>query len=107
METTAGYLNVYVPAKADLALEKGMPVGIISFRPSAGSTTGEIALIAPGYSRVPDSLSLRGQPQFARTVRVSLPPDHHLLPSEIVRVQLGGASERWAPTWARSSPCAR
>ncbi|MBN2054575.1 hypothetical protein JW905_06620, partial [bacterium] len=90
MESGTRFLDIYLQARADFAVEAGMPVVIYPFRSSAGVTTGRVAFVHPGYTQIPKRLMAGSRVQYARAVRIELPPGHKLLPGEIVRARIGG-----------------
>lgn len=90
MEASSAYLNVYVPERSDFSVHEGMTVDVYPVREDAPDTTGRVDFIHPGYTQVPERLTVRGQVLWAHVVRVSLDPGHRLRPGEIVHVRING-----------------
>ncbi len=83
------HLIVYIPEKSTIPLTVGAPVKIYSSR-SSYTTSGTISFIHPGFTRAEERISFRGQVFWARKVQVDLPPDHQLIPGEVVKVKING-----------------
>ena len=84
------FLDVYIPESSSLEPESGMEVEIFSSRDDTFNTEGTISFVHPGFARASERVSFRGQVFWARKVRVELPPDHQLIPGEVVNVRLNG-----------------
>ena len=84
------FLDVYIPESSDLEPEAGMQVEIFSSRDDIYNTVGTISFVHPGFARGSERVSFRGQVFWARKVRVELPPDHQLIPGEVVNARLNG-----------------
>jgi len=82
------FLDVYVPESANLEPVSGMLVEIFSSRDKEFNTMGTITFVHPGFAQASERVSYRGQVFWARKVRVQLPPDHQLIPGEVVNVRL-------------------
>lgn len=98
MEASSDFLNVYIPERSDFSVREGMSVGVFPVRSDIPDTTGRVAFIHPGYTRVPDRLTVRGQALWAHIVRVSLDPGHQLRPGEIVHVRIDSDQRRLSVT---------
>lgn len=94
-ESRSDYLNVFIPEKTDFDVTKGLDVAVFPVRSNLAPTDGVITFIHPGYTRVPDRLTVRGQAIWAHVVRVTLNPDHDLLPGEIVHVRIPEENAGW------------
>jgi multidrug resistance efflux pump len=82
------FLDVYVPESSTLQPKSGKQVEIFSSRNKEYNTIGTITFIHPGFAQASERVSFRGQIFWARKVRVKLPPDHQLIPGEVVNVRL-------------------
>ncbi|MBU1095354.1 MAG: HlyD family secretion protein, partial [Bacteroidetes bacterium] len=78
------FLDVYIPESSNLEPETGMEVEIFSARDDTYNTKGTISFVHPGFARASERVSFRGQVFWARKVRVGLPPNHQLIPGEVV-----------------------
>lgn len=88
------HLIVYIPEKSTLPLKIGAPVKIYSSRSKKHTTIGTISFIHPGFTQANERISFRGQIFWARMVQVDLPPDHQLIPGEMVKVKINGRSNQ-------------
>ena len=95
-------VQLYVPETDDRQLHVGQAVEVMSRRSSLFDGRGTIDFVHPGYSPMPERLWLRGQMLWARKARVTLEPDHQLLPGESVRVRL--VSKESLPEGGRQEP---
>lgn len=84
------FLDVYIPESSSLQPKPGMEVEIFSSRDDVYNTEGTISFVHPGFARGSERVSFRGQVFWARKIRVELPPDHQLIPGEVVNTRLNG-----------------
>lgn len=84
------FLDVYIPESSSLEPKTGMEVEIFSSRDDIYNTEGTISFVHPGFARGSERVSFRGQVFWARKIRVELPPDHQLIPGEVVNTRLNG-----------------
>ena len=82
------FLDVYIPESSKLQPVAGMRVNIYSTRDRSCNTNGTVTFVHPGFAQAAERLSFRGQLFWARKVRVELPPDHQLIPGEVVHTRL-------------------
>ena len=82
------FLDVYIPESSNIILKTGMKVAIFSSRDDIYNTNGTISFIHPGFAQASERVSFRGQIFWARKVRVELPPNHKLIPGEVVNARL-------------------
>lgn len=87
-ETSATYLDGYIPEKSDYLPQLGQRVVIVPHRTGAENCNGTIVFIDPGYSAIPERLTFRNMIYWARKFRVKLDDGHNLLPGEAAKVEV-------------------
>ena len=90
-ESSADYMDVYLPEQLDIDVEVGVPVEIVPNRPGTADTSGTVVFLHPGFTPIPERLAVRGLIYWARKVRVKLHEGHKLFPGEAVNVRIASA----------------
>ncbi len=94
-EEKAKNLIAYLPDEANLDINVGDRMELLSSRSDKFNTVGTVSFIFPGFSPIPERLAFRGQIFWTQKVLIKIAADHQLLPGEVVRAKLTGSGNQY------------
>jgi multidrug resistance efflux pump len=92
-ETTAEYLDAYVPENSPLPVHEGSVVSVAPLHRLLEPVGGTVTFINPGILLIPVRFSSENVQMWGRKIRIKIEPGHELIPGEKVRIHLTPDSE--------------